>query len=286
MKRWAASWGRPTFIFVLGLALAVGWPLAACSGTADTAESTGSPGPDATALTGPSLDEAEARAVRVSTTACGYAPSTDGSGVALGDGSVLTAAHVVAGATEISVLLAQGPDGRQESGQQDTEYPATVVAYDTLRDLALLSVSDPAGAPDDRPPSLISGSPPLRASLSEGQIGMVVGAATSGNVQFEVEDKTIIEIDEVRGSRRSQRAGYILQAVTKPGDSGSALYDNDGRLAGLLFAVSTGDEARSWATAAEEIDTFLVDQSLTGTFACDPDRSRLVRTGDSPIEAD
>ncbi len=208
----------------------------------------------------PGLDAARTRAVTITTTACGFAPGTEGSGLALSTRQVLTAAHVVAGATDIEVTSSAGTAGSAKA-------PATVVAYDTSRDLAIVEVGPGRlDLPEDGP---------RFRSLDAGQEGLVVGAARSGDVAFVVTERTTIEIDEVRGSERVRRAGYLLAATTGPGDSGSGLYDLDGYLVGLLFAVSTDDQRRSWATRAEEIEDFLADRTVAGRFACDADRSRL-----------
>jgi S1-C subfamily serine protease len=232
------------------------------------------------------LHAAVLRAVRIDTTACGYAPPTAGSGVEIEPGLVLTAAHVVAGATEVMVSRPSPSESEGESegrgeavaGQSRAGVAATVVAYDTLRDLALVHFEpgrDGAVGSDHRAVDEPQG-PPIFEVLSEGDAGVIVGASTSGRVDFVVADTTTIEIDEVRGSRRSRRSGYLLRATTRPGDSGSGLYDLHGRLVGLLFAVSTDDRGRSWATAADEITEFLDHRPLDRRFACDPERSRLV----------
>ena len=91
-------------------------------------------------------------------------------------------------------------------------------------------------------------------------------------------EKTIVEIDEVRGTDRVRRSGYLLDAATSPGDSGAGLYDIDGHFVGLLFAVSTEDGARSWAISADEVTAFLAEGDADGGFACDPDLSRLEPT--------
>ena len=92
-----------------------------------------------------------------------------------------------------------------------------------------------------------------------------------------VTEKTIIEMDEVRGTRRSRRSGYLIDAETDRGDSGAGLYDDVGNFAGVLFAVSTGDSSRSWANAADEVQDFLDDESVAGSFACDPNVSKVER---------
>ncbi|MGI9598818.1 MAG: S1 family peptidase [Acidimicrobiales bacterium] len=215
------------------------------------------------------LEAAAERSVIVSARGCGFAPPADGSGVIISADEVLTAAHVVGGSTAVTVarpgdqLRSDGADGPEQG------LDGQVVAYDTLRDLAIIKVESPTWAAPVGP---------LRyRTLAEGDGGVIVAAAVSGDIDFIVTEKTIIEMDEVRGDRRSRRSGYLLEAVTVPGDSGSGLYDPDGYLAGLLFAVSTDDQRRSWATAADEIEAFIGEPAHRGTFGCNPDRSRLQR---------
>ena len=228
---------------------------------------------------------AEGRAMFISTTRCGDAGQSVGSGIALSDGRVLTVAHVVAGATEISVIPANErpvPDtgsesdaesepesvSGTESGSGSDMATATIVAYDPLRDLALLE-ADLSRWPIPPPPDF--------EVLRENDAGTIVQGATSGDVTFTVTEKTIIEMDEVRGTRRSRRSGYLVDAVTDRGDSGAGMYSETGSFAGVLFAVSTGDSSRSWANAADEVQAFLDDEAVTGTFACDPEQSKVER---------
>ncbi len=115
----------------------------------------------------------------------------------------------------------------------------------------------------------------MLATIAEDEQGTIVGGTASGDVPFTVVDATTIEMDEVRGTGRVRRSGYLLEARTLPGDSGAGLYDDAGHLVGLLFAVSTEDGTRSWATAAVEIEAFLADDGVTGRFRCDPEQSEL-----------
>lgn len=206
--------------------------------------------------------EGSQRAVAVSTTSCGHASPSEGFGVAISDGLVLTVAHVLAGSTEVTIA---------RPGARAAERPATIAAYDPLRDLALLEADLSGWA--------IPAVPIRFGSLDAGEGGLIIGDGETGGIPFTVAEKTVIEMDEVRGTRRSQRSGYRVDARTGPGDSGSGLYASDGRLAGILFAVSTDDDRRSWATAADELEAFLADRSVRGGFACDPDRSRLESIG-------
>ena len=207
------------------------------------------------------MDEARAaalaRAVAVETGPCGAADPGRGSGVALAPDRILTVAHVVASGGPIEVTTADG------------SRPADLVRYDPQRDLALLAPLPSLGATPSTPSLL---------DLDPGTPATIVGAATSGDIDTTVLDLTIIEMDDVRLTTRSTRRGYLVEATTAPGDSGSGLYDQAGNLAGLLFAVSTTGADRSWVTAASEIEAFLIDPSVAGTFTCDPERSRVTRT--------
>ncbi|MEM9561767.1 MAG: serine protease [Actinomycetota bacterium] len=249
--------------------VAVGLLAAACGATGDrTAASSdtsrdvspdGGVVADATAAEIPDLSDAADRAVVVATAACGSADPTDGSGIALGPERVLTAAHVVASGGPIELT------------DDDATVAGVLVAYDPARDLAIVRPAEPfQGIPP----------PPLSGDLDVDDTGIVVGAARSGDVPAVVELVTVIEMDDVRATTRSRRRGYRIDANTGPGDSGAGLYDDDGRLIGLLFAVSSADDDRSWVTASSEIDAFLDDPSTVGTFACDPDRSRVAPAAD------
>lgn len=146
----------------------------------------------------------------------GSAP--EGSGVVVFEpGLVVTAAHVVAKATEVSV--------RDHTG---TRLPARVVAIDLDSDLALLRV-DAAIAPiaiaGERPANgadvcAIGNAFGLDISITCG----VVSARSRSGIGFNaIED--FIQTD----------------AAVNPGASGGALVDDEGRLVGMLSAIFTMD---------------------------------------------
>jgi S1-C subfamily serine protease len=229
--------------------------------------------------------QAQSRAMVVTGNGCGDAGGALGSGVSISPDRVLTAAHVIIGASEIVVSRRSdhAPKDQEANGAavaavesaENRSVPATVIALDPLRDLALLDVDLSALS---APSTLSTQVPdPNVGVLAEGRPGTIIGGLTSGDVDFVVADKTTIETDEVRGDRRSRRSGYRLEAETARGDSGAGLYDEEGRFVGLLFAVSTDDNSRSWATAGDEIESFLSDDDVAGSFLCNPERSRVER---------
>ena len=204
---------------------------------------------------GVSVVPPEERTVTISTAGCGYATEAVSSGVVVGDGLVLTAAHGVRGSSAVEVTALGG-----------TARPATVVGLDMRRDLALLSV-----------PGL--GAPALAlANAAAGDVGRIVGASASGTIPYLIRRAVDITIDRIGGEGGHERIGYELEATSRTGDSGAGAYDDQGRLIGIVFATSDDGTGATWITASSEVGGFLTDD-LTGPWVCDPDESRIVPTG-------
>jgi len=192
------------------------------------------------------------RVVRVETTGCGFAADRTGSGVAVGDGLVLTVAHLVARADDIAASVGSGES-----------MDAVVTAIDLKMALALLRV----------PPN---GIPVVEmSSVGAGAKGNIVGGASSGTVPFEVTEVVKLTIEEILGSDSHSRLGYELEAETSPGDSGAGAYDTEKRLIGVVFATGQDGES-SWITSSAEIEGFLAKHdSDTAPIGCDSEASRL-----------
>jgi len=191
------------------------------------------------------------RAVTITTSVCGDASQTRGTGVVVDEGMVLTAAHVVVGAGDVTV----------EPGSR----PAEIIGLDTKRDLAALSLSTEF-------------SPAVGFStVGDGALVTVVGGAASGSMDVTVERHVTIDIDDVRGTERHERGGYVLAGRIAPGDSGAGLFSGDS-LVGMVFAVLSDGSNRSYAVDSAEIEDFLTDIVVTG-YECDPNLSRVVPVG-------
>ena len=125
----------------------------------------------------------------------------EGSGFFVADDLVVTNAHVVAGEDDSDVVLS---DGSRMDG--------TVVAFDPVRDLAVLRTS---GA--DRPALPLDGA-------DVGTSGGVFGHPGGGPLEispFQVGEQITAVGTDIYDSRRSERKVLVLAADLAPGDSGA-----------------------------------------------------------------
>lgn len=182
------------------------------------------------------------RAVRLETEGCGFASGRTGSGIAIGNGLVVTVAHLVVEAETVTAYL---------DGNEYRSVP--VVALDRQVDLAVLRV------PYEELPEV------EMSSVEKGSRGLIVGGSTSGTVSFEVRGVVELTIEEVFGTTRHSRRGYELGATTADGDSGAGAYGVDGGLIGIVFATSD-DGATTWLTASSEIEEFLAGLEPSNTY--------------------
>ncbi len=167
----------------------------------------------------------------------------------MGDGQILTAAHVVLGSSSIDVTT-----------PEDARYSGQVVAIDAKRDLALIQIAD-----DELHPVTF-------AIAAVGDKAVV--ETRSASVDVSISQTVLLDMAEIGGSERSERRGIRLDGTTASGDSGSGLFTADG-LAGLVFATTTDDDAVTWATGSSEIETFLTE-ATPQHYSCDAVESELI----------
>ena len=168
-----------------------------------------------------------------------------GSGWVAAPGLVVTNAHVVAGEHATTVEDANG-----------RRHDATVIGFDSVRDLAVLSV-----------PSLTA--PPLpMAAGSVGDTGAVYGHPGGGALVVSparVGDEILAVGTDIYRTGTSQRHVFVLAASLAPGDSGGALVDTRGDVIGVAFAIDPGQAGTSYALTDQEVTPVLQQAEATRT---------------------
>jgi S1-C subfamily serine protease len=199
------------------------------------------PPPEATGLTEATSDAVARSVVKVEGVACRKVQ--DGSGWVVGDGTVVTNAHAVAGQPATEVIR---DDGRR--------LDATVVAFDPDRDLAVLQVPGL-----DRPALPVVGE-----VAGSGTVGGVFGHPGGEPLRiapFEVARPITATGRDIYGDGTTRRQVLELSASLRPGDSGSALVDPTGSVVGVAFAIARDQPDVAYALATTELTPVLASAS-------------------------
>jgi len=184
------------------------------------------------------LARVSASTVKVTGVACQRIQ--DGSGFAAGPDTVVTNAHVVAGERAGRTQVIR-PDGRR--------LPASVVVFDSDRDLAVLRVTG-------------LGQQPLSVGTgSVGSQGAVLGHP-GGQEQLRAAPAAVRRRIDAVGrdlydARSTQRDVFVLAAALRPGDSGGALVNTSGSVMGVAFAIAPDRPGTSYAVTDRELRAVL-----------------------------
>ena len=179
-----------------------------------------------------------------------YASETaEGTGMILSpSGLVLTNNHVIDGATEVKVVLA---DNTSQS------YTARVVGYDSTDDVALLQLTGASGLATvsfGNSSQVRVGIPVLALGDAEGK-----GGVTPARGEISALNRSIQASDE--GSNTIEDLNHMLEtnAQIQQGDSGGALANNAGQVIGMVTAANTAADGQPGGTTgfAIPIDTAL-----------------------------
>ncbi|MEO7398969.1 MAG: serine protease, partial [Ilumatobacteraceae bacterium] len=154
---------------------------------------------------------------------------------------ILTAAHVVAGATSITVRRA-GTNG-------DERTPGVLLAIDPFNDVALVAVDGL------RLPALTLALEDL--AVGEQGVAVIVHDELAVVQPYTVVNPAIVNIRDIYDGPTVARAGYRLAIEIAPGDSGAVLIDSDGRAAGVLYAKTRGAKHQAFATNTSAIAALL-----------------------------
>ncbi len=187
----------------------------------------------------------------------GDAPSCsrriEGSGFVFAPHHVMTNAHVVAGTRSVMV---------EQNGHR---VGATVVTYDSQRDLAVLYV------PDLSAPVL----PFVPDPAANGVNSIVLGYPLDG--PYTASPARVRDHREIRGpniynSGTVIRQVYTIRSQVRSGNSGGPLVSSDGKVYGVIFAAAADDPQTGFALTAKEaapvVDEGANARSGVGTGSC------------------
>jgi S1-C subfamily serine protease len=203
----------------------------------------------AAALTVGCAAEPETTVVGIRATGCRPFPER-GSGVLVAgqDGPlVLTAAHVVAGADEITVTH----DGREATGR--------VVAFDPDMDLAYLTV-DRLGV------DAVARVDSSDVGADTAAVARVVRDGALIDVPVTIVRRVDIRTEDVYVEGETIRPGYELAADIEEGDSGGPVVV-DGTVVGIVWARSRATNGRAYAIDPVRASDRLRHQLTTGDLS-------------------
>ena len=168
-----------------------------------------------------------------------------GSGVIISsDGYILTCAHVVDGASNITVTI------------NDKDYTATLVGEDTTSDIAVIKIDanglTPATVGDSD--SLKVGQNVMAVGNPLGELG---GTVTGGMISALNRSVTL------QGTHSTNTMSLIqMDASVSPGNSGGGLFNMNGELIGIVNAKSSSSDAEGLGFAIPINDAIKVAEEL------------------------
>ena len=168
-----------------------------------------------------------------------------GSGVIISsDGYILTCAHVVDGASTITVTIG------------DKDYTATLVGEDTTSDIAVIKIDA-----DGLTPATVGNSDSLKVGQSVmavgNPLGELGGTVTGGMISALNRSVTI------QGSSSVNTMSLIqMDASVSPGNSGGGLFNMNGELVGIVNAKSSSSDAEGLGFAIPINEAIKVAQEL------------------------
>jgi S1-C subfamily serine protease len=191
--------------------------------------------PDPALADDPEVRAAAKSIVKIVGNASSCGKQVEGSGFVYAPHHVMTNAHVVAGVRSPRVQV--GGVGRR--------HDATVVLYDSRRDLAVLYV------PDLDAPALS-----FAGKASRGAGGVAAGFPLNGPYRLEaarVREEISARGPDIYRSSTVTRDVYSLYATVEPGNSGGPFVSPAGTVYGVIFAKSVDDPRTGYALTAAEV---------------------------------
>lgn len=184
-------------------------------------------------------EQAKKSVVKVSSWGCGA--TTIGSGFLASKTTIITNAHVIAGATRIIVQ------------DQVGSFSVKPIAFDPILDVAILQTEgDLSEAP----------LPMFTSTAKAGTIGSIIGYPGGGALT--TSDAIVIQSlkatgYDIYGQNKATRGIYALRASVVPGNSGGPLINDNGTVIGLVFGNATTQAQTGYAITTDQIVPMLAD---------------------------
>ncbi|MFI9508207.1 MarP family serine protease [Nocardia sp. NPDC052566] len=197
--------------------------------------------PNRAVLTGPAPANLQRSVLRIHDIAGECERRLAGTGFVLAPQRVLTNAHVVEGATEVSVDTPDGPRA------------ATVAVFDPSIDIAVLHV------PGLTAPAVTVAPQPL----DPGADAIVVGYPEGGRytaAAARVRSRDVRPVPDIYRSTTVSRQLYAVSAPIRSGNSGGPLIDTQGRVLGVVFGVDPDNAHIGYAMNLSEVLDRLADR--------------------------
>lgn len=192
----------------------------------------------------------------------GRAPSCqralEGTGFVIGDGVVITNAHVVAGTDDVGVEVVD------QRGRTD-ELAGEVVLYDPAIDIAVLRV------PELEAPALQFRPQPAGVGEDVVILGYPLDgpfAATAGKVRQTI----TLQGPDIYDDGEVSREVYTVRAVVRSGNSGGPMIDAAGQVVGVVFGAALDDTETGFVLTNAQVSATVNPQAQLGqevdTGAC------------------
>lgn len=190
--------------------------------------------PDEALNASPVVNKVRPSVVKIVADAPSCSRTSEGSGFLYAPGRIMTNAHVVAGTQKVTVQTTEG------------NRTATVVLFDSQRDVAVLAVSDV-----DATPLAFAAT----AAIS-GADALVLGFPEDGPFDVQsarVRDRESAYGADIYGSGKVTRDIYAVRSVVRPGNSGGPLLSPSGTVLGVVFATAVDSSDTGYALTASEV---------------------------------
>lgn len=177
-----------------------------------------------------------------------YAEGTGSGIIATANGYIITNAHVIEGAENISVVLSADTE----------EHPATVVGVDSKTDLAVIKVDM------TNLPAIELGT---SSSLEVGELAVAIGNPMGQEFAGSVTVGVISALNRTMNVEGRQYNLIQTDAAINPGNSGGALLNKYGQLIGInsVKIATEGYEGMGFAIPVDEAIP-IIDQLMNGGY--------------------